>query len=298
MRWCDNHYPDDLFLTQEMIDQWCSKRPTELNTTHAARIRLVNCLIKFINERSQDEHLFCVTHERCEKAKDPALFEENELVNFFRALDELPVSLGMVPTCRNERSTYLKALEAPVYFRLLFSSGMRPIEVRELDRKDVDLGNGIIHIRHTKGYNERLVALHETTRMMLVDYDHRMQSYMHDRKTFFPDFEDKYHHKGWEEKIFRMCWDKYNPKHDDEERNVVAYSLRHNYAIENINSWHGDNVNIDIRMMSLSKSMGHSSVKETEYYFHFVPRCMQLIEELSGEAFDDILSNITYEKEL
>ncbi|MCM1141471.1 MAG: tyrosine-type recombinase/integrase [Muribaculum sp.] len=64
-------------------------------------------------------------------------------------------------------------LELPVFFRLLYSSGMRTTEARLLERRDVNLQNGVITIRHTKSLDEHRVALHETMRNALAAYDLR-----------------------------------------------------------------------------------------------------------------------------
>ena len=302
IRWCDEQYPDDPYLSQSMIDRWCEKRTTEKNTSHAARTRLVNCLLDFINARSQDEHYVLVVHDEKEKPLEPVLFDEKELRNFFQALDELPVvqpaNLCKSPNSLVRRCTLLTALEAPVYYRLMYSNGMRPNEVRWLDYCDVDLENGIIHIRNTKGYNERIVALHETMRQLLIEYDKLMSEYMPNRKTFFPDYEDKYHCEWWHITIFRKCWDKYNSKPSDdsksaeEDRKVLAYSLRHNYAIENINSWNSDSVDVDIRVLALRNSMGHSNTKYTQYYYHFVPQFLNQLENMFGGTIEETLPNI------
>mgnify|MGYP002309109554 FL=1 len=51
-------------------------------------------------------------------------------------------------------------MQIPVFFRLLLSTGMRTNEARLLDCEDVDLKNGIINIKHTKGWAQHRVALH------------------------------------------------------------------------------------------------------------------------------------------
>ena len=88
---------------------------------------------------------------------------------------------------------------------------------------------------------------------------------------------------------FKQCWYKYN-QHGDRE--VVPYSLRHNYAVENIMSWENDNEKIDEDMLALSKSMGHERISSTMYYFHLVPRFANLLESMEGEQLKEMLKSI------
>ena len=44
----------------------------------------------------------------------------------------------------------LMKVEVPVFFRLLYSTGMRTTEARLLRVEDVDLQSGVINIRYTK----------------------------------------------------------------------------------------------------------------------------------------------------
>ena len=56
----------------------------------------------------------------------------------------------------------IKTMTYPVYFRLLYSSGLRTCEARWLKVKDVDLENDIVNIRKTKCNIEHYVVLHES----------------------------------------------------------------------------------------------------------------------------------------
>lgn len=158
LSFCKKEYPGDPWLTQDKIDRWGARRPKESGTTQASRVGPPNAFIEYLNRRN--DFLFSpVPLEKKMPAGDPVLFTEAELRNFFRACDETEVirSHGFVHDAQS-----LNALEFPAIFRLLYSSGMRGCEARLLTRADVDLEDGIIHIRHGKGYNEHTVVLHET----------------------------------------------------------------------------------------------------------------------------------------
>ena len=72
--------------------------------------------------------------------------------------------------------------------------------------------------------------------------------------------------------------------------------LRHNYAVENINQWIGEGFEFYSKLVYLSKSMGHGSLESTKKYFHLVPAMADILLELTGRDFDDIVPEADYEE--
>ena len=79
----------------------------------------------------------------------PHFFTHTELENFFRACDSLP----SIPFTAEQRS---RKITIPVFFRLLYSSGIRTNEARMLRIEDVDLCHGILNIRYSKGHAQHI----------------------------------------------------------------------------------------------------------------------------------------------
>jgi integrase len=179
----------------------------------------------------------------------------------------------------------------PVFFRLLFSSGMRTTEGRLLKREDVNLRTGVISIRHTKGYNEHMAVLHETMLSLLVQYDSVICRLLPDRQFFFPAVHDKCHWNQWVSDCFREMWFKYNTA------KTVPYALRHNYAVENINKWTDTGYEVHDKLVSLSRSMGHSTLQNTLYYYCLVPRLYKTVEDLSGDTYNHLIPDLPDEED-
>ena len=290
LNWCGRTYPDDPYLRQEMLDAWRAKRPTEKEESHGNRASSLNKFLTFVNDRGGGPFSL-YDAPRAVTRLEPVLITREQMSNFFRAVDELPADDDST-NWFTRRMIYLKALEAPVIFRLLFSTGLRPNEARLLRREDVDLENGIIYLRQTKGYIERIVALHPSMTALLRKYDSLIRAAMPDITPFFPTHEGEYHNSCWLRTKFKTLWYKYNPKPKDGEREVVVYAFRHNYAIENIMNWHQDGYNADKRLVALSRSMGHVSIKATQYYFHLVPRFADMLEEMEGAFVNGIIPEV------
>jgi len=209
----------------------------------------------------------------------PHSFTENELQGFFMACDNLPKG--------GNWESQVSAVSVPVFFRLLYSSGLRTIEARMLERKDVDLATGIVSVRHSKGQDQHFIVLHETMLKLMQEFETRIESLAPQRSYFFPARLDSHHSRGWIEKYFRMLWDGCGFSY------ARPYSLRHCYATTNINRWTGcDAGEFNSNFVYLSKSMGHTVLESTRYYFSLTPQMAELRYALSGGTFDTIVPEV------
>ena len=66
--------------------------------------------------------------------------------------------------------------------------------------------------------------------------------------------------------------------------------------MENINQWIGEGFEFYSKLVYLSKSMGHGSLESTKKYFHLVPAMADILLELTGRDFDDIVPEADYEE--
>lgn len=290
LNWCNRTYPDEEYLKQEMLEIWGTKRDTENTLSHGRRAAAVNHYVEFINERGDGPYTL-IEYEWGNPSPEPILASKAEMANFFKAVDELPIeSTKNNPLIDN--MLLVRAIEAPVLFRMLYSTGIRVNEIRWLHRDDVDLENGIIYVRRAKGYYERIIALHSTMTELLRKYDRLIRKEVPDTEIFFPNADGSMHNSAWIRVNFKALWYKYNPKPADGSREVVPYVFRHNYAIENIMSWDQRGYNADKKMVALSKSMGHRGIQSTQYYFHLVPRFADLLDEKEGASISEIIPDI------
>ena len=290
LNWCMHTYPDEEYLTQEMLEVWGTKRNTEKVLSHGRRATAVNHFVEFINERGDGPYNL-IEYEWGDPSPEPILASKAEMANFFKSVDELPTT-GIKNNPLVDKMLLVRAIEAPVLFRMLYSTGIRVNEIRWLHRDDVDLENGIIYVRRSKGYYERIIALHPTMTELLCKYDRLIRKEVPDTEIFFPNADGSMHNSAWIRVNFKALWYKYNPKPADGSREVVPYVFRHNYAIENIMSWDQRGYNADKKMVALSKSMGHRGIQSTQYYFHLVPRFADLLDEKEGASVSEIIPDI------
>jgi integrase len=212
----------------------------------------------------------------------PHAFTDEELSKFFDACDNL--------TCMASPAGQSRKITVPVFFRLLYSSGIRTTEARQLYVADVDLQRGILNILRTKGYYQHYVALHDSMAELLRQYDTAIRRIYPSRAYFFPAAENLCHTASWIERNFKECWTNGNSSP------AIPYEFRHHYATSNINSWVDEGFGFDAKLLYLSKSMGHSVIESTKYYYSLVPGLADVLKEKTNAGFEALVPEVRHEE--
>lgn len=283
-RHCSRRFKGAFSLTQEMVDSWCRKRDTEENNSCRSRIYVVVGLVRYLRERTLTDVRVPEIPRKERRVYIPHAFTQDELGRFFDACDSLKAQPPNPPVISRKYTV-------PVFFRLLYSCGIRTTEARLLKREDVDLEGGILNIRYSKGHNQHYIVLHETMLVLMRQYDARIGTLYPDRAYFFPARNNSCHRRAWVQKNFRRIWDSANP-----ESYATAYEFRHHYAIENINQWVCMGFSFHDKLLYLSKSMGHTTIESTKYYYSLVPGLSGLMEEMTKEGFNWIIPEVDDEE--
>jgi len=273
-------FPTSSELTQEMTDSWCKKRKTESVNSCLARTNVVIALIRYMNKRDLTEVKEPDRPKPQKCTHLPHAFTTAELKRFFYECDHINVP-------KNSKALLISKLIVCVIFRLMYCTGIRPIEAREIKRSEVDLDNGILNIIKTKGHDQHYVAIHKSMVDILREYDRRMEMLVPGRVYFFPKGENGYRSDDWLREQFSKIWKSSNPGIQ-----AISYDLRHHYATANINSWIDDGFDMFDKLYYLSKSMGHCSVEHTKYYYSIVPRLADILNEKCADNFNDLMPEV------
>ena len=175
-----NKNNDSPYLTQDFIDEWCRQGENEQATSYRVRLYHIRNFLDFISKRGWGS-FSTPTPPKWKRSPEPVIPTETELMNLFRASDELRVTSNRRNIAFDQK---LLVIEMPVILRLLYSSGIRNVELRFLSCENVDLERGIIYIRRSKGYKERIVVLHETMKSLMKQYDNHISAIVPDRTAF------------------------------------------------------------------------------------------------------------------
>lgn len=129
---CADSFPSETPLIQEMVDTWCVKRDSELNRSRNTRIRSIRAFIAYLQKRGLTEVVAPELLKSEPTTYVPHAFTHNELERFFAECDSIQPQKGQF-------ASVIRKLTCPVFFRLLYSSGIRTTEARLLAEKTLIL---------------------------------------------------------------------------------------------------------------------------------------------------------------
>ncbi|RJT23239.1 integrase [Mesorhizobium waimense] len=199
------------------------------------------------------------------EALDPRAFPRSRAIPPPRILSDEELASLML-ACRRispqypERSVMLTMLVG-----LLASTGLRSGEGLRLDRADVDLVSGVLHIRRTKFRKDRLVPVHATTLAALRQYARLRDMAFPTPKdsAFFLSSRGNRLSKtglalafGAACKLAGLTCDKALRPHD----------LRHRFAVTRLAAWHRENADVQALLPLLATYLGHAHYTDTAYY--------------------------------
>jgi integrase/recombinase XerD len=198
--------------------------------------------------------------------REPYIYSERQILDLVEAAARLPSATGL------RARTYVTLLG------LLAVTGLRIGEAIALDDDDVDLSELVLLVRQSKFAKDRLVPIHTSTARALAEYAQvRTRRHPHprtpafflgERGTRLTDSIARHtfillsRHTG-----LRAPGDRHGPR---------LHDLRHTFAVETVQRWYRQGLDVDAQMPQLATFLGHDHVSDTYWYLSAVPQLMAL----------------------
>jgi integrase/recombinase XerD len=183
----------------------------------------------------------------------------------------------------------LRAVTFETAIGLMASTGLRIGEALGLDRHDVDLGDGVLHVRAAKQQRQREVPMHPTTTEALRAYA-RLRDQLRpsaDTPAFFLNIRggrlgDRTFHEVFPRLIREVglegCGQRVRPRPHD---------LRHAFAVRTLLDWHRAGSDVQRELPRLATFLGHAHTQHTYWYLEAVPELLELIGRRLDGAFEE-----------
>ena len=185
----------------------------------------------------------------------------------------------------------LRAARHQTLIGLLTVTGMRPGEALALDRQDINLRHGVVHVRAGKQKKQREVPLHPSTITALRNYARLRDARFPEPSTpaFFIGARGRRMPRQELNRTFTQLVREVGLEGRGARAKPRPHDLRHALAVHTLLDWHEAGEDIDRRMPLLSAFLGHVDPASSYWYLEAVPELLQLISRRL-EQLPEVLS--------
>ena len=255
------------FITAELALRWATQSLGCQTAWSAARLGIVRGFAQYqsvMDPRTEvpSQELLPYRYHR----RPPYIYSNDEVKRLIKAAQQLQSPLG------------LRAATYSMVFGLLVVTGMRISEPIGLNRKDVDLINGILTVYQTKFGKSRLVPIHPSTQKALQQYESlRSRIFPKPRTESFFISEQGTRLTDWTvRRTFIKLSRQIGLRGPHDSHGPRIQDFRHSFATRTLLAWYRNGMNVDRHMPELSAYLGHAHVTDTYWYLSAVPQLMEL----------------------
>lgn len=259
------------YLTKEVLEKAIYSINSNCVYLNRSYISILRELGKYLNNIDHKSYIVPITYTTKNYHAQVYLFSNEEISKFFKTLKSL--------VKQNNHRPNLLVLEA--IFSFLYSCGVRCVEVRMIETKDVYLDDGYLIIRNSKNHSDRKLYLTDELISILKAYDKKISMYVKDSQYFFSYRSKGYHRGQFISDNFRFVWKQAGLTYDTKPK-PRAYDFRHHFACANIMKWMDEGKDVHAQLPYLMTYMGHSDLKSTYYYVHLIPEFIHKYNDLSS----------------
>jgi integrase len=257
------------YITRQLALRWATQPAKAQPATWAGRLGIIRRFAIWhsaTEPRTEIPPAGLLPHRY--RRKPPHIYSDEEIEKILRGSQQLPSPNG------------LRARTYTTLFGLLVATGMRVNEALGLDRVDVDLERGILHIRRTKFGKSRYVPVHASTVEALKKY-----AEVRDRlfpAPLIPAFFISEKGSRITEWIARYTFAKISQRiglrasAKGHGRGPRLQDMRHRFAARTLIHWYRAGFDVERELPKLSTYLGHVHVNDTYWYLEAVPELLQL----------------------
>lgn len=250
--------------TKEAVEGWGDRIDQSQKSEVRQWIGNIRELARFLQVNGDpDAYILADGYRQISVKPKPCLLSQGEIDAFFEAAWSFKTRKGPWQW------------QAPAFFGLMHSCGLRTCEVRALTTNDVDIANQSIDILGSKGNRSRRIYVTDDVAAVLEECKWATDRMLPaaDRPFFVSKNGTPVDASSSGEK-FRAIRTQAGLPLTKGGKRVRAYDFRHHFAYANIERWAREGVDVNAMLPVLARYMGHSSVETTLYYVHTSPDFM------------------------
>ena len=272
-------------LSKEVCEGWCQKRCYESAANQSHRISIIRVFCRYLSDIGIPAYVPPKGLSGKATKYDAHIYADDELTRLFSAIDK---SLSVPGECP------FRALVMPVFFRILYTSGMRVSELRLALVRDMDLEHGYITVRNGKNHKNRLVPIHPELVKRCIEIKNTIHVNSPGDEYFFMLQPGRPMTLGNVYKNFRRYLDKAGITHTGHGPRV--HDLRHTYCVNLLRKWTDEGKDLMAYIPYMRTMLGHESFEETAYYLKLTAERFPYIKDQLRKSFPDLIEEASYDE--
>ena len=279
---CAHEHPECKELTEWLILEWLKPVMNKDPSVIHQRICFMNGFAKYLNNVGKPAFMM---HNRFTCGRTlfvPYIFSDDDLTRLFHVIDT-----------NVKHGNKFQQIQFSVYYRLVYTCGLRPNEGRTLKKKHVNLNSGEITIECSKERRSRIVVMSDDMKALASKYFTLLNIFFPDEEPFFPSKCGGEHPAAFFQTNFSRFFAEANPAiPTDFLPRVRVYDLRHRFATAAIHRWLEQGKPIDTMLPYLQMYMGHARLSSTAYYIHLLPEHLVKANGMNWEKIGDVIPEV------
>ena len=276
-------------LEKGLLLAFLEQNPNEKPSARSRRMTAANQFSQYLVRNGYEAYIIprkvFPTYDGSFKAR---VLTKDEIARFLDAADHFP---------RDDRYP-LKHDEVSLLFHLLINCGLRIAEATKLCMRDVDLDGGILHIVDGKNHVDRFVPMSDAMLSRCLQYKEKCRSDAADDAYFFPGTKRPKLTEGTAYAYFRkILWNASISHGGRAQGGPRLHDLRHTFAVNCLNKWVLDGMDLSTALPVLAKYMGHVSISGTQKYLRFTAEMFPDTTERLEEKFGSVIPEVGGENE-
>jgi len=198
----------------------------------------------------------------------PYVFSKEEMRKILQRARGMP----NIPFFPHRGATY------EMIFATLYCLGLRISELCRLCLRDVDFNKGLLVIRPSKFYKNRLLPLGPKYLATLKQF---VESYripwVGEEGPLFPSYHGKPMRRGSIGRVFRQIVNPIGLKPNPGQRGSCLHSFRHAFAVHRLVRWYRQGEDVQAKLPFLSAFLGHVDIGSTQVYLDMIPELLEQV---------------------
>lgn len=280
-----NNHLQEKKISQDLCNKWCQKRSYESKSNQSTRISNMRVFCRYLIDIGASAYAPPIGIVKKSPRYNAHIYTKDEIKRFFTAVD---LSQSIPTECP------YRGIVMPVFFRILYTSGMRVSELRLVKIKDVNIEQAYITVRNGKNHKDRIVPIHPKLAAKCASLKNSIHSASSDDEYFFMIRHGEPMPLVNVYSNFRRYLEKADIHHTG--KGPRCHDFRHTYCVNLLGKWVDEEKDLLAYLPYMKTMLGHEGFEETAYYLKLTAEACINIRDSMKKAFPNIIEEVDFEE--